>query len=389
MDTAEAARLLAEWDRMGWHRTGTAGDAASLAWLDAAVHGLGLHAAHQPVPLQCRTDVQAYAESEGVRLDGMSLFDAPGTAGPVDGGLTRLDEATGADARIGLVTIRPDAATIEGAPFAALRRGVACDALVACCLSGDGELAPINALEFMQPYGPPTLQLARQHAPVLEAWERKRQRVRVVIDVAHRPAVSANLIVRSGAPTTDGPALLVMTPRTSWHESTSERGGGLLAWLQVLADLPSVGIDMPGPKRQTVLLATTGHEIGHLGVRTFLGSLAAAEKPALALHLGANLGALPDTLTLRGDRPADVESMLRALVEAGYPPESIRVAPIESCVGEARDLVGAGIATVSLVGENSLFHSRGDRWPQAVQLARAVAVARAVGAWVRDRNWNL
>ena len=91
---------------------------------------------------------------------------------------------------------------------------------------------------------------------------------------------------------------------------------------------------------------------------------------------------------LCGGASALVQAGYETLVEAGYPPESIRVAPIESCVGEARDLVAAGIATVSLVGENGLFHSRGDRWPHAVQLARAVSVARAVRTWVRDRNRN-
>lgn len=386
MDIAEAARLLAEWDRMGWHRTGTAGDAESLAWLHAAARGLDLQVEHQPVLLQRRTDLKAYVECDGRRLEGMSLFDAPGTAAPVEGQLACLGEAGDADGKIGLVTLRPDAATIEGAPFAATRRGTSSGALIACCLSGDGELAPLNALSFLQPYGPPTLQLAQRHGPTLETWARQRATVRVVIDVEHRPAVSSNLVVRGGAPAGDRPTLLVMTPRTCWHESTSERGGGLLAWLQVLAGLPSPGSDVSRRSLQTVLLATTGHEIGHLGIRTWLGGLSATERPALALHLGANLGAVPDMLTLRGDRPTDVEAMLQALLKAGYPGESIRIEPISSCVGEARDLVAAGIPTISLVGESRLFHSQGDRWPHAVKLPHALAVAQAVGTWVRERH---
>jgi hypothetical protein len=56
-----------------------------------------------------------------------------------------------------------------------------------------------------------------------------------------------------------------MTPRSSWWQSTAERGGGLVCWLESLRAL----IVAP-PACNAIFTANSGHELGHLGLDDFM-----------------------------------------------------------------------------------------------------------------------
>jgi hypothetical protein len=375
VESTKAEAWLAQWDAMGWHRAGTDGDRRSLKWLIQQVAYAGWTPVPQALDFTARRDAEASLTARGRRLEGISVFDAPDCPTAITASL-----AHGADhGGIGLVNIRPDAATLDDEPLSRLRRSAQTVALVALTESGDDALAPVNAPSYASPYGPPMLQLAATHRPELEAWCSARESVQLRIELHWHEARTFNLLaVAPDTPPFDD-TLLVVAPRTSWYESTAERGGGLVAWLHLAHASGRAGLKLP----PLALLATAGHEIGHLGIRAWLERhRGRSGRPRRALHLGANLGAAhPRRLTIRATRSAQAAALARQLIEAGYGGE-VFVAPIDSCVGEARDLLAAEYDVVTLVGENVLFHAPGDRWPQAVHLNDVIAVARAVEKWL-------
>jgi hypothetical protein len=56
-----------------------------------------------------------------------------------------------------------------------------------------------------------------------------------------------------------------MTPRSSWWQSTAERGGSLVCWLEALRAL----IAAP-PVCNVIFTANSGHELGDLGLDDFM-----------------------------------------------------------------------------------------------------------------------
>jgi len=92
---------------------------------------------------------------------------------------------------------------------------------------------------------------------------------------------------------------VVMTPRSSWWQSTAERGGGLVCWLESLRAL----IAAP-PACNVIFTANSGHELGHLGLDDFMVRRPGWERPiseggATWIHFGANIGAADGELSLQ------------------------------------------------------------------------------------------
>ena len=180
-----------------------------------------------------------------------------------------------------------------------------------------------------------------------------------------------------------------MTPRSSWWQSTSERGGGLVCWLETLRAL----IVSP-PACDVVLTANSGHELGHLGLDEFIArrpgwDLPPARGGANWVHYGANLGAIGGRLSVVSNAD-DLRSLAVAeLTQAGQAPDAIAPATLVPS-GETRDIHRAGGRYLTLVGSNPLFHLPQDRWPHAVQVGAvariASAAARLVVALTRRRQ---
>src|SRR3954454_16762191 len=104
-----------------------------------------------------------------------------------------------------------------------------------------------------------------------------------------RPAARNVVVTIAGrGPSAETPCV-VMTPRSSWWQSTAERGGGLVCWLESLRAL----IAAP-PSCDVVFTANSGHELGHLGLDDFMARRPGWERPineggATWIHFGANI----------------------------------------------------------------------------------------------------
>jgi hypothetical protein len=179
-----------------------------------------------------------------------------------------------------------------------------------------------------------------------------------------------------------GAPLIVMTPRSSWWQSTAERGGGIVCWLESLRAL----VARP-PTRRVVFTANSGHELGHLGLDEFLArrpgwDRTPGEGGGTWVHYGANIGAAGGALSLVS--PAEDMRALTAaeLTRSGQAYAAAPASLVPS--GETRDIHMAGGRYLTLVGTNPLFHLPQDRWPASVDLATVVRIAAAAARIVGD-----
>lgn len=297
-----------------------------------------------------------------------------------------------------------------------IRRTTRHKALVIATRVTGESLAPINAQFFEEPFGPPVLLVAGMHHEMLTKRAKARTQVTFVSTHHRDPARSYNVVARAvpgarpraaladaaGALPAllqpDAPApvraengdtrapLVLLTPRTSWWESTAERAGGLVAWLAGVSTAAALnkGNHLGGPVHA---FATCGHELGHVGLHALLAQeVALLEEAGPWLHLGANLGcASNQTMMLRASDDADSTHMRQLLVSEGYPAELIRIEPITVVSGEGRDVVDHGGKVLSLAGSNAHFHAASDRWPGNVSAGNIAAISRAVARWVTER----
>jgi hypothetical protein len=190
---------------------------------------------------------------------------------------------------------------------------------------------------------------------------------------------ACNVVVTIPGRKWSGRPVVVMTPRSSWWQSTSERGGGLVCWLETLRALLA-----EAPAGDVVLTANSGHELGHLGLDAFLERRSGWDRPdgAIWVHYGANIGAAAGKLSIQSADDALRSAMLDALVSAGQMPDAM--APkTQVPTGETRDIHRLGGRYVTLVGTNRLFHLPQDRWPYCVDVRTIERVAAGSAAMVR------
>ncbi len=366
---SRAESWLIAWDSQGIHRTGTQGDHAGADWLAAEVAALGATPVIEPFAFDRLDPVEAWVEVDGTRIEAIPVFDAPGC--------DTLTAPLGLDG-IEIATLSPQAVYTE--TYRAMRQSARHRALVIVCQGANPGLGLLNAEQFRTPYGAPALHVSTEFGALLQAAEQRGAHARFVSRVRRTPSEARNVVVTIPGRDRTQPPLVVMTPRSSWWQSTSERGGGLVCWLETLRMLLANPLGQP-PRRDVVMTANSGHELGHLGLDAFVEQRPGWDRPGGAtwVHYGANLGATGGQLSVMSASDDLRQAMLAALSAAGQPPE-IMAPPTLVPSGETRDIHRAGGRYVTLVGSNPLFHLPNDRWPDAVDVDRIVRIAAGAGA---------
>ena len=360
-----AAEVIRAYAAEGHHRTATAVDRSSADALLARVRAIDVTAALEPFDLSRVDPAAAFVQIAGRRIDGLPMF---------DGAFTGADGVSG---RIGPIDgDQPIAWTrIPANGEAALRRmrdGSRHTAIVAVTMGGKPGLCPVNAAWFGAPFGPPVLQVSSEQLAAIEAASASSAEVRVVAQAARTAAKAFNVVaeIRGADPTL--PPVGVMTPRSGWHANASERGGGLVCWLETMRAVVAAR-----PRRTVRFIASSGHELGHLGLHDYLHRNPALARGAFTwVHFGANIGASTgdNGMTTSDDRMR--EAALRALTPYGL--EKIRQSTATQVGGEAATISEAGGRFVSFIGANAWFHNPGDLFPDAVDVPAVARAARAV-----------
>jgi hypothetical protein len=227
---AHAAAWLTAWDSQGVHRTGTAGDEAGARWLEHEAAGLGAKVTTEAFELVRLEPVACYLELDRERITGLPAFDAPAT-GP--GGLTGILSLSGHEQAILVAKLSPRSVYTE--EYERLRREPAHRALVIVCTGAQPGMGLLNAERFRHPYGTPTIHVSSEASETVLAGAASAAPARIVAENRYIPAAARNVIVAIPGSRPSSPPVVVMTPRSSWWQSTAERGGGLVCWLESLA----------------------------------------------------------------------------------------------------------------------------------------------------------
>jgi hypothetical protein len=373
-------RFIQEYEQQGFHRTGTAVDRASGHWLCAEVRRAGLKPVRESVSLN-RVDPITSSLIVGTRrVEGLPLFDGAFTdASGVRGRLGPLDSA----AEIGFTEAATN--TTEAGALGEARRKNRHKAIVCITRGGRPGLSPNNADLFLQPFGPPVLQLSSEEGPWLGEYAKQGAEVQVIAHAKRTPAKTFNVTTQLKGLDSTLPPLIIMTPRSGWYSCASERGGGLFCWVELMRTLRAVRL-----KRDVVFVASTGHEVSYLGIKVFVDRRPGIlTKNAGWMHLGANLGAAAVSETSIGTSHRTSGNILQASDDDF----EVRLANAMTAVGltiqrrnprgyvpggEAEVVHHGGARYVSVIGSNALFHNPDDRGPQAVD---AAVIARFVAAF--------
>jgi hypothetical protein len=283
--------------------------------------------------------------------------------------------AAGSDAEIGLFVANLMAIVSEAEPIEELRRSNKHAGLIVVTRTPRPGLCPINARHFSKPFGPPVLQVSSEEEDWLTQAASRQQEITLVVQATRTQAEACNLVAHVKGTDANLPPLVVWTPRSSWWNSAAERGGGLACWLEAMRSVRA------GQQARSVLfLATSGHELGHLGLEQFLARREGLGKQAFAWVLfGANIGAAHGAQRMTRLQASDdeIERLAEnAMTGAGTGVDG-KLPRGAVPGGEVRNIHERGGRYVSLGGTNPYFHNPGDRWPFTVDIRAVERYAKA------------
>lgn len=356
------ADIIREYSAQGYHRTGTAVDTVSGAWLSDRIQDMGVAAFMDPIELDRVNVLYASFEFAGRTVEAEPLYDCHYT--DVAGITGRIGEL-GSDAEIGVIMLPPSTTSPAHTRLDEARRAAQHKGIIIVSDSSypaDG-IATLNAEDFRAPVGPPTLQIANLHWQALQSAISQRQEGTLIAFCEHSPSKAYNVSARIDGSDPDLAPMVIMTPRSGWWRCASERGGGIALLLELMRDL----VANP-PQRDVIFTANSGHELSHLGLDQMLH-----ENPSLArdasiwIHLGANFAATGSQVRLQYSSQ-NIKNLTRRHLERENLVPGIET-PIENRpLGEARNIYDAKGNFLSLLGNNALFHHPDDRWPDAVDV---------------------
>ena len=379
---AAAERRIRAFEEMGWHRTGWEADNQAADWLIAELQAAGIEASAQPF----RAPRWHWSGNVELNIGPWSIPGEPMS----DGGRTSPDGITG---QVGFVT--PNG--YDGSPIAIWRRGLddpdrmaagiydelaalqAAGARAVVLIMGDeqGEGVLRNAERPWNPIDLPVLQLAPENVPP-DSHIDWSEEARVVTEGRREEVQALNVLAEIPGADPDAAPVTLMTPKSGWFTCAAERGGGIAVWLAVAERIAA-----QRPRRTLQLVASSGHELHHLGLDAYLESLgAAASKVSAWIHLGAAIGAKRGT-----PRLAASDDELMTIAQSALSASGIERAPFpvgRSGYGEARNIAEIGGRYISLLGGHPYFHSPQDTFDNAVDLNLLTRHINAVEAMVRE-----
>jgi hypothetical protein len=360
-------RVVRDYDAQGIHRTATDVDDASAHWLAGQLQAIGVEAKLEAFPIH-RIDLEdTFLDIDARRIGGVPLFDAGFTQST---GISGRLGPVGSNAEIGLFEASPQDASDRPGPLRQALDG-SHKAVVIVTRGGRAGLSLINASRFLAPSGVPALQVSSVEADWLRERAAAGVSAQLVASATRRPADAFNVVGRIPGSDPAAAPLVVMTPRSGWWTCAGERAGGIAAWLEAARAIVAAK-----PVRDVHFLASSGHELGQIGLDAYLEHRAALVGQAkLWLHYGANIGAGQQIRLQSAD--ADAQSLGVTALAGQRLTASQIVPPGTAPAGEAGTIFHRHGRYLSLQGDNPLFHNPADRWPEAVDVILATRQALA------------
>ncbi len=367
------ATILETYDQQGIHRTGTIGDTENAHYLAEQIKAAG----QKPLLTKFRhlrvDPIQSELQIGNHTIQGIPFFDGTFTD---KNGVRGQMGGPGDNAPIAVGHHQTNRGW-DKPQLAHARQRSNVKAMIAICKRTYPDdrrgLTPTNAENFTTPFGPPVLQVPDSaEERIAEAISGKKE-ARLIAQVARTEVQAMNVETRIQGKNSSLSPLVVITPRSGWWQCVSERGGGIACWLEMIRALSE-----HQPQRDVWFVASTGHELGHLGLKFFLSHHRPLIKAAhIWIHLGANFAAANCPIRLQAPREEMAQLAHRAI--AGTSISEIDFTPVGTRPGgEAQNIYDSGGQYISIVGRNRLFHHPADRWPLAIDLQKIVHLIHAL-----------
>jgi hypothetical protein len=366
------AQVIRAYEEQGNHRTGTKVDQVSGSWLATEVRRSGLSPGREVFKISRIDPVGAFLSVDGRRIEGIPLFDGGVTnSAGVSGRLGLL----GSEASIGLTEAALN--TTQAGLIGEARRQNRHRALIIVTRGARPGLCPFNADSFLHPFGPPVLQVSSDEATFLTDRARRGWEVTVIVDVKRTQAEAFNVVAGIHGKNPALSPLVIMTPRSGWWTCASERGGGIACWLELMRVMRGTN-----PARDVLFVASSGHELGYLGIEIYAERHANLIKQSRTwIHLGANIGAAQQPGNNIQASDDEMEKALANGMSAAGLAINRRVPRGTVPGGEAGVVHRGGGRYMSVIGDNALFHNPADHGPEAVDpsvITRFVEVFAAI-----------
>ncbi len=368
-DPLSGAALYADvktYAGLGEHRTGTAGDEATTAWMERALKAAGYAVERQGFDYPVFELARADLTLNGRMIEGFPYW-TPATT-PA-GGLTAPLSLSGGPGKIALVDLAVGAGGgLEAPPPKEIADAVAAGplAVVAITESVLGELAAMNRNPKAAPWPVPVLLVAGREAAALKAAAAAGQSATVRLEGRTVARTAHNVIGRRARP---GKQLVVSTPKSGWFHCAGERGSGIAIWLGLARWLAA------STDHNLTVVASSGHEFDGYGAHHFTATV--APKPAetkLWVAIGANVAvydfALADGAIVRQAGPPKARTLgcsgpLTALGAKAFAGQVGYSAPLDldarSAPGELATFRTLGYRPlIGLVAASLLHHTRRD-----------------------------
>ncbi len=388
--TAEAIEArIRTFESFGVHRTGWEGDDRTSEWLAEQLRAAGVEARLERFNFP-RVEVQTarLSWSDGgagrEHADGVPLYDGGFTdRGGIDGELVE----DGSDDIFGNLVVATSmlqaGSPLAGRPGYARLQELRDHGAVGVILPSsdpDGAVTVRNAERIDTPLDLPVLQVPASVVRSLTSVMLLGGEGVLEIDADRLTSHASNVVATLPGSDPDAGPLGIMTPKSGWFTCAAERGGGIAIWLALAEAMAAT----PDRRRTVHLLASSGHELHHYGLQSYLRSHHSLIAGAVAwLHLGASIGARVEPRSRMGASDDELHALATgAFADAGI--EGYEPFPAgESGFGEARNIAEAGGRFVTILGGHAYFHSPNDTVDRAVDAESVARYARAALAIVQ------
>ena len=362
---ADAERRIRAFEEMGqppWHRTGWEADNQAADWLIAELQTAGIEARAQPFRAPRWHWNKAEVRVAGHRIIGEPMSDGGLTSGIGVMAPLRREPRHNTMSIIVWQPTTDDPRRFGPEIYDHLDHLEAQGAQGVVLVMGDERRYGIlrNAERPWDPIRLPVLQVAPKEAGPL--MDNEGETAGLVITGRREEVQALNVLAEIPGVDPNAAPVTLMTPKSGWFTCAAERGGGIAVWLAVAERIAA-----ERPRRTLQLVASSGHELHHLGLDAYLESLGgAASKVSAWIHLGAAIGAKRGTPSL-----AASDDELMTIAQSALSASGIERAPFpvgRSGYGEARNIAEIGGRYISLLGGHPYFHSPQDTFDNAVDL---------------------
>ena len=344
----KAFELVREYSALGFHRTGSSGDRATLRWLKHELAVRGADVSFQTF-LYDHFDAELSVRIAGRLIDAMALHFSITGKHQVCNPATGVVDAHADEAEI--------AQKING--MVALAKSDGRDGLIVATQCPTDTLCAINR-EYSTDLQFPVILVAQADCTSIQA-----SGVEIQYSATIRKSKATNIIARFPGPLSSR-RVVVTTPISGWFQCAGERGCGLAVAIIVAKQLS---------RNFTVdLLLANGHEL------SFLGGYHLAERYAAAsgyvLHIGSCIANFDAQMTsICSSDPATTSRIAASLQMLGI--MSVAQADPASAgnwVGESKCWASKSWPMLSIAGQAPHFHTSNDL-PDAVTAPNLLAVA--------------